>query len=144
VAFADGATLHREAELVQGLPVIGNGPPGTFVHVAGVRVSLPTDQIVETSTRDGTVQVTFWGMRFAGPDAAGRLIFNRVRERLPEAQLSPARSHRMVLEPHWVTAVTAHGVRLFPGIAQEPEPGTAATGPQVDDDRPSPYLPNQR
>src|SRR4051812_44418095 len=90
IEFVRGTTLHRESELIQGLPILRNGPPGTFVHfLDGFRVSLPTDQIVDSQVRDGAVRVAFGGMRFAGSDTEGRLVFHRFRELHPEEQLSP-------------------------------------------------------
>src|SRR5688572_16793264 len=95
------------------LPIIGNGPPGTFVLVSGdLKVSLPTDQIVSADERDGHVRVAFGGMRFVGLEQ-GRLIFTRVRELFPEDQLSPDRSHTMRLEPLWVAGITVAGQTLW-------------------------------
>ena len=91
-----------------------NGPPGTFVLLAGVRVSLPTDQIVAIDETGGTVTVGFGGMRFTGMED-GRLAFVRVRDLWPEERLSPARSWTMSLEPHWVTAVREGGRQVWPG-----------------------------
>lgn len=116
VEFVAPATLHREADLAQGLRIVRNGHPGTFVHFDnGLRVSLPTDQIVFADSTGGTVRVGFGGMRFGGTSDDGRLIFHRVRELLPEHQLSPARSHTMLLEPAWVASVIVGGERVFPG-----------------------------
>ena len=47
-------------------------------------------------------------MSFAGIEE-GRLIFLRVRDLQPEEQLSPARSHKMKLEPHMVSAILVNG-----------------------------------
>src|SRR5687767_12220386 len=47
IEFAPGTSLYRERDLPQGLPIVQNGPPGTFIAFQdGLRVSLPTDQIV--------------------------------------------------------------------------------------------------
>jgi len=109
VEFADGSALIREADRPSQLPIVGNGPPGTFVVFAGhLRVSLPTDQIVEASESAGRVRVRFGGMEFAGVDQ-DRLVFSRVRELHPEERLSPDRSHTMTLEPQWVASVSADG-----------------------------------
>src|SRR5678816_2330789 len=98
IEFVPGTTLYRERELAQGLPILRNGPPGTFVLFPdGLRVSLPTDQIVFADTRNGAVRVGIGGMRFAGYDRRGQLMFHRFREMRPEEQLSPARSHTMLL-----------------------------------------------
>ena len=77
----------------------------------GWRLSLPTDQIVLAEEVGGRVRVGFGGMEYAGFEN-GRLAFNRVREVLPEEQLSPARSHRMLLDQSRVAAVIVDGVRL--------------------------------
>jgi hypothetical protein len=96
------------------LPIVGNGPPGTFVvFPAGLRVSLPTDQIVFAEQIDGRARVGFGGMQFTGLEN-GLLVFIRVRELFPEAQLSPARSHRMLLDPEWVAAVWVDNRRAWP------------------------------
>lgn len=109
VEFVAGTRIHREADLPQGLPIVGNGPPGTFVLFAGgFRVSLPTDQIVYADERDDRVCVGFGGMAFDGLQE-GRLVFTRVREVQPEDRLSPARSHVMRLDPSWVSLVTVDG-----------------------------------
>jgi hypothetical protein len=96
------------------LPIIGNGPPGTFVLFPnGLRVSLPTDQIVFADDTGGHVRVGFGGMRFVGSEE-GRLVFMRIRELFPEDQLSPDRSHKMLLDPHWVASISADGRRVWP------------------------------
>ena len=86
------------------LPIVGNGPPGTFVVVANIKISLPTDQIVSTDDSQGFARVGFGGMQFVGMENE-RLMFVRIREMLPEDQLSPARSHTMRLNPEWVSKV---------------------------------------
>jgi hypothetical protein len=107
------ASLLRERDRASELPILGNGPPGTFVVFPnGRRVSLPTDQIVMAEETAGHVRVGFGGMRYAGTEE-GRLAFTRVREMHPEEQLSPARSHKMLLEVEWVVTVIAHGIRVW-------------------------------
>ena len=114
IAFSPGTSLHREAGLVSRLPILRNGPPGTFVIFPdGLRVSLPTDQIVLAEETAAGVQVGFGGMQFAGVED-GRLIFHRVRELHPEDQLSPARSHTMILDPVWVSAIRVDGITVWP------------------------------
>lgn len=96
------------------MPIVGNGPPGTFVLFPdGLRVSLPTDQIVSADDAGGCVSVGFGGMAFAGL-GGGRLVFQRVRELYSEDRLSPARSHTMLLDPAWVTAVWTDGQQVWP------------------------------
>lgn len=93
---------------------MGNGPPGTFVLFPNrLRVSLPTDQIVFAEETDSHVRVGFGGMRFVAEEA-GKLVFVRFRELFPEAQLSPARSRTMFLEPQWVASVSANGMAVWP------------------------------
>jgi hypothetical protein len=47
IDFAAPTSLLREEDRPSTLPIIGNGPPGTFVLFPnGIKVSLPTDQIV--------------------------------------------------------------------------------------------------
>jgi hypothetical protein len=107
VEFAAPSTLLRETHRPSRLPIVGNGPPGTFVVFPdGLRVSLPTDQIISGDDRNGHARVEFGGMQFVGVNR-GRLTFARVRELFPEDQLSPARSHTMYLEPGRVSAVFA-------------------------------------
>ena len=84
----------------------------------GLRVSLPTDQIVFADDVSGHVRVGFGGMRFIGLEA-GRLVFARVREMLPEEQLSPARSHTMLLDPRWVATISIDGRPVWQRRAKE-------------------------
>jgi hypothetical protein len=47
IEFAAPSSLLRERDRPSAFPIVGNGPPGTFVVFPnGLRVSLPTDQIV--------------------------------------------------------------------------------------------------
>lgn len=46
IDFTAPSALLREQNRMSMLPILGNGPPGTFVLFPGYRVSLPTDQIV--------------------------------------------------------------------------------------------------
>ena len=118
ITFAPGTTLYRERDRVSPLPIVGNGPPGTFVMYAdGLRVSLPTDQIVSSDDSSGAACVGFGGMHFTGIND-GQLTFARVREVLPEAQLSPARSHVMRLETTWVATVVEDGRLVWPEVSR--------------------------
>lgn len=119
IDFAAGTRLYRETDRPSQFPIHRNGPPGTFVVFPdGLRVSLPTDQIVAADDSDGRASVSFGGMAFAGM-IEGRLTFQRVREMWPEAQLSPDRSHTMYLEPEWVVAVWVEGREAWSAL-----PGT--------------------
>jgi len=107
--FVRGTTLFREADRRSDLPIVRNGPPGTFVvFPRGLRVSLPTDQIVHSDDESGRARVTLGGMRFEGC-VADTLLFTRVRELHPEEQLSPDRSHTMTLASEWVAAIKIDG-----------------------------------
>ena len=109
VEFVRHTALYRERDRVSTLPIVGNGPPGTFVVFPdGVRVSLPTDQIVFAEDSGDRARVGFGGMSFAGTED-GRLIFLRVRELHPEDRLSPARSHKMSLDPQRVSSIHVDG-----------------------------------
>lgn len=114
IAFVSGTSLHLEQDRRSPLPILGNGPPGTFVvYPGGLRVSLPTDQIVSSQDDAGGAQVGFGGMRFVGLYDA-RLTFVRVRELRPEEELSPARSHVMTLELGWVSTIIQDGQQVWP------------------------------
>ena len=114
IDFAAPTSLLREPHRPSALPIIGNGPPGTFVLFRnGLRVSLPTDQIVSADDRDGHARVGFGGMRFVGLEE-GHLVFVRIRELFSEDQLSPARSHTMRLDPQWVTTIAVDGRPVWP------------------------------
>jgi len=113
IEFVAGTSLFREPDLVQNLPILRNGPPGTFViFPGGFRVSLPTDQIVYSDDSGAGARVGFGGMNFAGVETE-RLIFHRVREMYPEEQLSPARSRTMVLNPGWVVSISIEGREIW-------------------------------
>ena len=114
IEFVAPTSLMRETDRPSALPIVGNGPPGTFVLFPdGFRVSLPTDQIVFADDAGGRARVGFGGMRFieAEGDAqnGGPLEFARTRELFPENTLSPDRSHTMRLEPRWVSAIFVDG-----------------------------------
>jgi hypothetical protein len=54
-------------------------------------------------------------MRYVGADH-GILLFARIRELLPEDQLSPARSHTMRLEARWIESVSMEGRIVWPRL----------------------------
>ena len=114
VEFAAGTFLYRERDRPSQFPIVRNGPPGTFVLFPdGLRVSLPTDQIVTADDTTGHACIGFGGMAFVGIDGE-QLVFRRVRELYPEEQLSPDRSHVMTLETRWVAALVVDGRRVWP------------------------------
>ena len=118
IVFAAPSSLVRDRP--SQFPILGNGPPGTFVLFSGrLRVSLPTDQVVSADDTGGYAKVGFGGMRFTGM-ASGRLVFVRERDLYPVDQLSPDRSHTMRLEPQWVASVFAYGQLLWPAVPHEP------------------------
>ena len=114
IHFVPGTRVLREPLVVSALSIVQNGPPGTFVIFAdGSRVPVPTDQIVHCDDDDGSAHVGFGGMSFVGLDDEA-LTFHRVRELLPESQLSPERGRRMTLAPSMVVAIDVDGARVWP------------------------------
>jgi hypothetical protein len=113
VEFVAPSSLLRERDRASDLPIVRNGPPGTFVVFSALKVSLPTDQIVFAGDSGEYARVGFGGMHFEGV-VEGRLLFSRVREMAPEQHLSPDRSHVMRLEREWVKAVLVDGVVVWP------------------------------
>ena len=116
IDFVAPSTLLRERDRQSAFPIIGNGPPGTFVLFPdGLRISLPTDQIVYADDSTDHARVGFGGMEFVGLEE-GQLVFVRVREVQPEERLSPARSHTMRLDPARVQAVAMDGPLVWPHV----------------------------
>ena len=114
IDFATPTSLEREQHRPSQLPIVGNGPPGTFVlFPGGFKVSLPTDQIVFADDSAGHVRVGFGGMQYVGMEE-GQLAFARVRELAPDDQLSPDRSHKMLLNPAWLAAISVDGRPVWP------------------------------
>lgn len=114
IEFVSGTSIYREPETVPQLPIVQNGPPGTFVIFAdGRKVPLPTDQIVFADDTGGRARVGFGGMSFEGIED-GRLVFFRVRDLQPEELLSPQRGRKMTLEPHMVSAILVDGRKVWP------------------------------
>src|SRR5436190_1182270 len=105
IQFVPGTRVSREPEFVSALPILQNGPPGTFVVFAdGTKVPLPTDQIVYTDDKGGSARVGFGGMSAAGMED-DKLVFYRVRDLQPDALLSPQRGRKMTLNPDTVASV---------------------------------------
>ena len=114
IDFVTPSSIFKEEDRASMLRIVGNGPPGTFVlFLHGLRVSLPTDQIVFADDTIGHARVGFGGMKFVGSDER-HLVFERFRELLPEDQLSPARSHTMRLDSQQVATVVENGHRVWP------------------------------
>ena len=115
IDFATPSSIFLEPNRISTLRIVGNGPPGTFVLFPnGFRVSLPTDKIVFYDDSGGHARVGFGGMQFIGSEE-GHLVFVRIRELLPEDQLSPARSHTMRLDPQRVATVSVEGRAVWRG-----------------------------
>ena len=69
IDFTAPSSIVREQNRISQLPIIGNGPPGTFVFFPnGFRVSLPTDRIVFADDTEGHARVGFGGMQFVGSE----------------------------------------------------------------------------
>lgn len=114
IQFVAGTRIRREPPFSTGLPIVGNGPPGTFVvFQSGQEVPVPTDQIVESEDEGGAARVGFGGMRFDGMEG-GQLVFRRVKDLWPAEQLSPERGQRMTLEPDRVAAILVEGRLVWP------------------------------
>ena len=115
IDFVTPSSIFREPDRVSTFRIIGNGPPGTFVlFPTSLRISLPTDQVVFADDSSGHARVGFGGVQFVGADAE-HLVFVRIREVLPEDQLSPARSHTMRLDSHLVATVSVDGRAVWRG-----------------------------
>ena len=122
IEFRTPSSILREQDRPSPLRILGNGPPGTFVLFPdGLKVSLPTDQIVVADDAGGCARVGFGGMRFTGLEE-GQLVCVRAREMLPLDQLSPARSHTMRLDPLWVAAIVVDGRQEWPAPASANPP----------------------
>ena len=115
IDFVTPSSIFREPDRASTFRIIGNGPPGTFVlFPTGLRVSLPTDQVVFADDTSGHARVGFGGMQFVGADVE-HLVFVRIREVLPEDQLSPARSRTMRLDSQLVATVSVDGRPVWRG-----------------------------
>lgn len=118
IAFAPGTRLERGTGAASRLPILQNGPPGTWVLFEdGRRVPLPTDQIICSEQADGRVRVGFGGMSFEGREGE-HLVFHRVHDLLPPELLPPERGRRMTLEPGMVSEIHVDG-----RLAWTAEPG---------------------
>ena len=114
IDFVSPSSIIREPNRISDLRIVGNGPPGTFVLFPDrLRVSLPTDQIVLADDASGHACIGFGGMQFVGLEGT-QLVFVRIRELFPEDQLSPARSHTMLLDAERVATVSVKGRPAWP------------------------------
>jgi hypothetical protein len=102
IEFVGNTRIFREPDFTTGLPIIDNGPPGTFiVFDDGRRVSIPTDQIVFSDDTSGGARIGLGGMIFDGEDGEF-LVFLRGLGR------------RMTLEPDMVSVIYANGDEVWP------------------------------
>ena len=71
IEFVRETRLYREPDVAGELPIVQNGPPGTFVVFAdGETVPLPTDQIVFAEDRGGVAAWASARGRARGRDRA--------------------------------------------------------------------------
>ena len=115
IEFLPGSRIRRENAVVSQLPVLQNGPPGTFVDLpTHIRVALPTDLIELAEDETGAARIGFGGMRFDGLEDDGALTFRREGDLRPEHELSPERGQVMKLQPEYIQAVEVDGQRVWP------------------------------
>ena len=114
IEFVDRTNIYREPDITPQLPIVQNGPPGTFVIFSdGTRVPVPTDQVVFADDTGGCARVGFGGMRFDGLEE-GRLVFHRIRDLEPEHMLSPERGRKMTFETRMVSSISVDGRPTWP------------------------------
>jgi hypothetical protein len=114
VTFVGGTRVYRERDVTGNLPIVQNGPPSTLVvFTEGVKVPLPTDQIVFTENSGGRARVGFGGMSLGGVED-GHLVFHRVHDLRPIEQLSPERARKMTLKSSMVASVAVGGHVVWP------------------------------
>jgi hypothetical protein len=114
IEFVPATHVYREAGDRPTLPILRNGPPGTFVVFPdGRKIGVPTDQIVLADDTHGAAHVGFGGMSFRGLED-GRLVFVRIRDLRSEEELSPERGRIMRLEPEMVSSILVDGRRVWP------------------------------
>ena len=114
IEFAPGSRILRQSYYEPKLPILQNGPSGTFVlFTDGTLVPLPTDQIVFADDSQGAAQVAFGGMEPSGMEG-NHLVFYRVRDLRPPEELSPQRGTRMTLEPWMVSTISVNGHSVWP------------------------------
>jgi hypothetical protein len=102
IEFVGNTRIFREPDFTTGLPIVDNGPPGTFILFDdGRRVSIPTDQVVFSDDTSGAARIGLGGMSFDGEDG-GYLVFLRGLGR------------RMTLEPGMVSMIYVNGGEVWP------------------------------
>ena len=93
IEFITPSSLLREANRPSQLPIVGDGRPGTLVVFPhGLRVSLPTDQIVFTDepgpcVRSDSVECSSWDRKTVVWSSSARMNYSR------RATLAGAKSH---------------------------------------------------
>ena len=116
IEFMRGSRIFQVAGEASPLPILHNGPPGTFVLFEnGKRVSLPTDQLVFEDDSAGLARIGLGGMSFEGMEGEN-LVFWRVRDLWPEERLSPERGEKMLLAPDMVSRVIVQGTQVWPRL----------------------------
>jgi hypothetical protein len=114
IEFVANTHIYREPHVIPRLPIVQNGPPGTFIVFAdGRRVSVPTDQVVYADDTSGRARIGFGGMRYDGIED-GYLVFLRVRDLQPPETLPPERGRRMTLKPEMVSVICVDGKEVWP------------------------------
>jgi hypothetical protein len=114
IEFVADTRIYREPQVVPRLPIVQNGPPGTFIVFAdGRRVSVPTDQVVFTDDSGARARIGFGGMSYVGIQD-GYLVFLRVRDLHPPETLPPERGRRMTLKPEMVSTIYVDGGEVWP------------------------------
>ncbi len=117
IEFTADTRIFREPDFVSKLPIVQNGPPGTFiVFPDGRRVSVPTDQVVFSDDTNARARVGFGGMQYVGIED-GHLVFLRVRDLQPPETLPPERGRRMTLKPEMVSVIFVDGGEVWPLLA---------------------------
>jgi hypothetical protein len=125
IEFAPHTSLYRERELVSQLLIIRNGPAATFVVFSTPPESVSahrSDHFRRRYRRLRSSGVWRDAVRRIGRGTPGVCTDSRT---VPEDQLSPDRSHKMLLDPQWVATIAVDGRRVWAGAL---EPSASASG----------------
>ena len=80
IDFATPSSIFREHNRISTLPIIGNGPRGTFVLFPnGLRVSLPTDQIVFADDTGGACLSSIQNLGYGATHLSRREAYRLAR-----------------------------------------------------------------
>lgn len=114
VEFVTGTSIEKEEKVESPLPILRNGLPGTFVRFPnGRKIGVPSDQVVLSEDDHGAARLGFGGMSFEGMEGE-HFVFWRVKDLLPEEQLSMERGHKMLLEPAMISSIRVRGSQVWP------------------------------